>query len=273
MKKILVPTDFSQHAENAMLVASQIAKKSNAKIIAIHMMGLELTDFNKASNQEALEGLFHLKLAKKSFKKFLDKEYLKDLEVEERVQNKLAFNQLNEIAKQEEADLIVMGSHGTSGFTEDVFVGSNTEKMVRNSEVPVLVIKEKIANFKMDKVVFACDFKKENASAYRKAVALFNSFGASVHMLYVNTPSKFLSNIEITNKVSSFLKEVNSENEVLFYNDYTVENGVFNYSDEISADVIAIPTHGRRGLAHFFTGSIGEDIANHSERPVITFKI
>lgn len=273
MKKIVVPTDFSQHAENAMLVASQIAKKSNAKIIAIHMLGLQVTDFNKASSQEALEGLFHIKLAKKNFKSFLDKDYLKGIEIEERVQSELAFNQLNEIARQEEADLIIMGSHGTSGFTEDVFVGSNTEKMVRNSEVPVLVIKEKIKNFKLNKVVFACDFKKENASAYRKAVDMFNSFGASVHMLYVNTPSKFLSNREITAKVSSFLKEVNSDNEVLFYNDYTVESGVFNYSDEINADAIAIPTHGRRGLAHFFTGSIGEDIANHSERPVITFKI
>ncbi len=38
-------------------------------------------------------------------------------------------------------------------------------------------------------------------------------------------------------------------------------------------DVLAIPTHGRRGLSHFFIGSIGEDVANHSKIPVVTFKI
>ena len=61
--------------------------------------------------------------------------------------------------------------------------------------------------------------------------------------------------------------------EVKIYNDYTVEKGVLNYSERVSADLIGIPTHGRRGLSHFFMGSIGEDIANHSEAPVITFKI
>lgn len=273
MKKILVPTDFSEHAENALLVASQIAKNTNAKLLAVHMMDLSNSGLNKSSNREALEGLFHVQLAEKNFKSFVDKDYLQGLEIEHKVQNKKAFNQLNEVAVEEDVDLIVMGSHGTSGFTEDIFVGSNTEKMVRNSDVPVLVIKEKIEDFKMHQVVFACDFKKENAAAYKKAVALFKKFGANVDMLYVNTPSKFMSSYEIEDQVESFLNTVDGVNKVVYYSDYTVENGVFNYSEKIGADVIAIPTHGRRGLAHFFAGSIGEDIANHSKKPVITFKI
>ncbi|MGB5479439.1 MAG: universal stress protein, partial [Eudoraea sp.] len=55
--------------------------------------------------------------------------------------------------------------------------------------------------------------------------------------------------------------------------DYSVEKGVLNFSESIHADVIGIPTHGRKGLSHFFMGSIGEDITNHSKIPVITFKI
>jgi nucleotide-binding universal stress UspA family protein len=52
-----------------------------------------------------------------------------------------------------------------------------------------------------------------------------------------------------------------------------VERGVLNYSESEGADLIGIPTHGRKGISHFFMGSIGEDIANHSTIPVVTFKI
>ncbi|MCP4975162.1 MAG: universal stress protein, partial [Maribacter sp.] len=61
--------------------------------------------------------------------------------------------------------------------------------------------------------------------------------------------------------------------EVEIHNDYSIEKGILNYGEKINADIIGIPTHGRKGLSHFFMGSIGEDIANHSNVPVVTFKI
>ena len=57
------------------------------------------------------------------------------------------------------------------------------------------------------------------------------------------------------------------------YNDDTVEKGILNFSKIIDADLIGISTHGRQGIAHFFNGSISEDLVNHAKRPVITFKI
>ncbi|NRA92249.1 MAG: universal stress protein, partial [Psychroserpens sp.] len=45
------------------------------------------------------------------------------------------------------------------------------------------------------------------------------------------------------------------------------------FSSDIDADIIGISTHGRQGIAHFFNGSISEDLVNHAKRPVITFKI
>jgi nucleotide-binding universal stress UspA family protein len=57
------------------------------------------------------------------------------------------------------------------------------------------------------------------------------------------------------------------------YNDVTVEKGVLNFAKSINAGLIGISTHGRKGLAHFFNGSISEDLVNHANRPVVTFKI
>jgi nucleotide-binding universal stress UspA family protein len=278
MKKILVPVDFSAHSEYALEVAAVIAKKQNAEVIALHMMGLSEAVVNKNESKEVFEAMYYLKLAEKRFSEFLDKKFLEGVKVTDTVYNYKHFHEINDLAKEYQADLIVMGSHGSSGLSE-VFVGSNTEKVVRTSEIPVLVIKNKPKNFTFENVVFACDFQKESIMAYQKAIKFFKLFTANVHLLHVNLPNeRFRSTTEIEDKVRDFLYQadlgsLDSLSKVVYVDDYSVEDGVFSYSNKINADAIAVSTHGRRGLAHFFFGSVGEDLANHSDIPVLTFKI
>ncbi len=279
MKKILVPVDFSEYSEYALQVAALIAKQQNTEIVVLHMLGLSEAVLTKNEGQEINEAMYYMKLAENRFSAFLDKDYLEGIKVTETVQNYKIFSEVNEVAHENDVDLIVMGSHGVSGLSEEVFIGSNTEKVVRTADVPVLVIKNPIEDFRIKEVVFACDFKIENIRPYHNAIKLFNSFGANVHLLYINLPGeRFRSSGEIEERVREFLFKADSGdmdmyNNVVYFNDYSVESGVFNYSNKIQADIIAIPTHGRRGLAHFFNGSIGEDIVNHANKPVITFKI
>jgi nucleotide-binding universal stress UspA family protein len=278
MNKILVPVDFSEHSEYALEVAAQIATQKNAELIVVHMLGLSETVVNNDESQGVREAIFYMKLAEKRFAEFLDKDYLKDLKVTEMVHNYRVFREINDVALKVEADLIVMGSHGSSGFSE-VFVGSNTEKVVRSSEIPVLVIKRRRKNFQFENVVFGCDFDTDNIEAYRKAMKLCKAFDASVHLLYVNLPAeRFRSTAQMEERVRAFLDEAdngdykNLEN-VIYRDDYTVELGIYSFSEKINADLIIVSTHGRRGLAHFFFGSVGEDVANHAETPVLTFRI
>ena len=88
---------------------------------------------------------------------------------------------------------------------------------------------------------------------------------------------KTITDIEIEKEVVNFLNKADGNldkmKDVHYVSDYTVEDGILNFSNKMGADLIIIPTHGRKGLAHFFEGSIGEDIANHSTLPVMTFKI
>ncbi|MCW8981312.1 MULTISPECIES: universal stress protein [Altibacter] len=278
MKKILVPVDFSEYSDYALEAAASIAKSQDAEIIALHMMGLSEAVINKDESKEVFEAMYYLKLAQKRFEEFLDKKYLTDVKVTDTVYNYKNFNEINDVAKEHGADLIVMGSHGTSGFTE-VFVGSNTEKVVRTSEIPVLVIKGNPKQFLLENVVFACDFEKESIRAYQKAMKLFRQFNTNVYLLHVNLPNeRFRSTSEIEEKVREFLYQadlgnLDSLDNVVYVADYSVEDGVFSYSNKINADAIALATHGRKGLAHFFFGSVGEDLANHSDIPVLTFKI
>ncbi len=273
MKSIVVPVDFSDQSEYALKVAAKLAQKNKTTLIVLHMLELAPAIMSNAQYipQDQLVQL--IKLSEKRFEDFLDKPYLKEVEVIPVVKHYKVFSEVNDVAEQHNADLVVMGSHGADGL-EEIFIGSNTERVVRNSEIPVLVVKGKVEDFKAERFVFACDFAEDNVPALKKAMAFAKLLQAELKLVYINTPGDgFLSTADIYEKVSKFLTKAQEGLEVDIYNDYTVERGVLNYADSHAADLIGIPTHGRKGLSHFFMGSIGEDIANHSKLPVVTFKI
>lgn len=273
MKTIIVPVDFSEQSEYAIKVAASMAKKHNAELLVLHMLELNEAVLTSAEGLHIEQTVFFIKLAEKRLTNFLDKPYLKDIKLTPIIKHFKVFSEVNDVAQKHGADLIVMGSHGTDGLKE-IFVGSNAEKVVRNAEVPVLVIKKEIEEFNVENFVFACDFREEGLVAFQKAIDFAETLSAKLHLVYVNTPGEdFLSHQDIYKKVTDFLQKSGTGKEVEIYNDYSVERGVLNFSENIGADAIGIPTHGRRGLAHFFMGSIGEDIANHSKIPVITFRI
>lgn len=277
MKKIIVPVDFSIHSEYALEAAAMLAKRNNAKILALHMLEISEATLINSDNEQQAKALFFLKLAEQKFEIFLDKDYLKGIEITPIVKHFKVFSEVNEVAKEHDVDLIVMGSHGTSGFKE-IFVGSNTEKVVRNSDIPVLVIKKKPMALDYKHVVFSTDFSDEAIRPFINASKLLESFDATIHLLNVNVPGEaFRTSSEMESKALEFLQKVEGnldrKNEVSYVSDFSVERGVLRFASKINADLIVIPTHGRKGLAHFIEGSISEDLANHSEIPVLTLKI
>jgi nucleotide-binding universal stress UspA family protein len=277
MKKIIVPIDFSEYSEYALETAAQLAKKNNAEILALHMLELSEALLNRTGTAVQMETVFFLKLAEKKFDEFLNKAYLKGITVTPIVKHFKVFSEVNEIAEAYGADLIVMGSHGASGMRE-LFIGSNTEKVVRHSNIPVLIIKHNPILIDFEHVVFACDFSDEAIKPYINASKCFKKMGSKIHLIYVNVPNDgFRSTLEMEHKVHAFFKKLNGNSnqnhEVIYFSDYTVEDGIINYAHSIGADLIALSTHGRTGLAHLLEGSISEDVANHSTLPVMTFKI
>jgi len=273
MKKIIVPVDFSEQSEFALEAAAQLANKHGAEIFALHMLELSDTLTNTDDAMQQQQAVLYLKAAENRFNSFLDKPYLKDIKLTPIVKHFKVFEEINDVAQKHQVDLVVMGSHGTDGLNE-IFYGSNAEKVVRNSEIPVLVVKNRRQDLKMENIVFASDFKEESLSAFSRARNFVDSLSAKLDLVYINTPGNgFMSHQDAYDRINQFLAKANAGLEVKIYNDYSVEEGILNYSSANNADAIAISTHGRKGLSHFFMGSIGEDVANHSKLPVVTFKI
>lgn len=274
MYRILVPTDFSEQAENALKVAAMLAKKFDAEIFLLHMMEIPMQQIDPINaHSDVPEALFFMQLAHRKFEDLMAKSFLEGITVHETVKADITFNEIKEACKEYEIDLIVMGSHGASGLME-MFVGSNAEKVVRTSEVPVLVIKNEHKSFSVNDFVFASDFKNDNKETYKQAVNFAKVFNSKIHLLMVNTANKFITTYEANSRMTDFISGASFDNYTInVHNDVTIEQGILNFSKDIDADLIGISTHGRQGIAHFLNGSISEDLVNHAKRPVITFKI
>ena len=274
MKKILVPTDFSKHAEYALKVAAQIAKKDGSEIILIHMLELPTTGSDAITTSHEIPELMLFKNAAiAKLDNMMSAPYLDGIKTSKIIQFELAFDGIMSSGKSQNADLIVMGSHGAKGFQE-MFIGSNTEKVVRNSEVPVLVIKREEEDFNAEKFVFASDFSDEIKKPFEKVVDFANKFNSHLYLVNINTPNNFKSTSVAQKIMDKFTDEFKINNfSTHIYNVINVEKGILHFAKSIDADLIGMSTHGRKGLAHFFNGSISEDLVNHAKRPVVTFKI
>ncbi|WP_313804975.1 universal stress protein [Flavobacterium sp.] len=274
MKRILVPTDFSKHAEYALKVAAQIAKKNDGEIFILHMLELPHEGKDAFSHGHDIpEIMYFKKRAEEKLDDLCDAPYLNGIEVSEIIKIEGTFEGIMDISQKNDIDLIVMGSHGSNGFKE-MIIGSNTEKVVRTSNVPVLVIKKEMGEFDVNKFVFASDFSDEVKDTFTKAVEFSNKFGAHLHLVSINTPNNFKSTSVSEKIMADFIGKFQINNySTHIYNDVNVEKGILNFANSINADLIGMSTHGRRGLAHFFNGSISEDLVNHAVRPVVTFKI
>ena len=89
----------------------------------------------------------------------------------------------------------------------------------------------------------------------------------------INAPGNFTTTRAAQHRLDKFVHRFKIEQvKTEIYNSLSEEAGILEFADDIGADLIAMATHGRTGILHLLTGSIAEDVVNHSKRPVWTFK-
>lgn len=277
MKKIIVPIDFSEHSEYALKVAVLLAKKYSLTIYLLHMLDLQEFSISESASEHKEKGVFFLKLAEKKFKNFLTQDYLKDVNLVPIIKHYKVFSEVNNVAEEVNADLIIMGSHGATGLKE-FFVGSNTEKVIRYANLPVLIVKNEIKDVSFNNIVIATDFSEESVPAFKNSLETLDFLQAKKHILYVNLPNeKFKTTPEMETMANNFLTKVDGNVDRLINVNFVcaknIENGILNFANVSGADLIVTITHGRKGISHLFEGSISEDLSNHSALPIMTFKL
>ena len=272
MKTILVPTDFSDHALFALKVAASIANKINAKIYLVHTYYIPTEGLSNAYYYEDMYKEVNT-IKKQQMKKLVCQDFLKNINIKKFILRDIKMWKIVHDKRFKNVDLIVMGAHGVSGLSK-IFIGSNTEKVVRMAEPPVLTIKNEIQDFTINKIVFASNFFIESHSVFEKIKFFADLYNAHIALLKVISPKEFESTPISKKLMEDFVRKFKlSDYSINIYNAPNIEKGITDFSNEINADIIAIETHGRTGIAHIINGSLAEDVVNHEVLPVLSVKI
>lgn len=276
MKKILVPCDFSKPAINAFRFALDLATQTNATVHLIHVIELPVlydTVMMPVLNFEAalLEEL--KEKTEKQFEKITNKYKAEKVKIISSVEFGPTSKMILDYCKTHFIDFIAMGSHGANGLRELV-IGSNAEKIVRRSPIPVFVIKDYPGGV-IKNIVFPNSLDTEyQEDLVMKVKELQDFFKAKLHIVFINTPLNFTSGDVIDERLAAFANRYMLKNYTLsVYNHHDAEQGIYDFAEKVKGDLIAMGTHGRKGIARFFNGSLAEDVTNHTPKPIWTYSL
>lgn len=256
---ILVPTDFSDCANYAAKIAMKLAKQSNA---TVHF----LTVYDLLPNQE-LEHKKKLALTQIGTRYANQGVTIKTSYVKGKF-----LQSINDYIKSNNIDLLVMGSHGASGLNE-IMIGSNTQKVVRNIHCPSLVIKESLESVDFKNIVFASDFSLKEKEVFERFLEFIQQFSnPHIHLVAVNTSSFFNQPEFLLRDAMKEFKNMTGEIPCTMniqYN-FNVENGIRYFSETINADLIVVSNYQKSMLRKLFVGSTVEALVNHSKTPILS---
>ncbi len=280
MKRILVPTDFSEFADKALQTAVAIAQKSGAELFLLNanemaVAALPIAEYYYYDKEKEQS---YLQMVNESLDKTLQRIAsdmdLGDVKISTLVESGLLVDVVEEVCKREQIDLVVMGTQGATG-TKEMLVGSNTEKVVRNAPCPVLSVPNK-AYSGFGTIVFPTTLRPDQATAFKKLAMMQHVFDGKIHLLYLNNPAHLPDDEAIVNRKDEMVSDAGLKNVEIFMGEQNVfdeENAILQFAKNQNADLIVMATHQRKGLSHLFLGSITEDTVNHSDIPVLAIPI
>ncbi|MDP3555982.1 MAG: universal stress protein [Bacteroidota bacterium] len=274
MKTILVPTDFSKNADNALEYAIEIAKKEKANILLLHAFHITYI-YPDVPIQYASEEIHEAEeAANKKLKKLCSK-VISDGEItcESICKQGMVVHTILEITKKKKVDLIVMGTKGASGIKEFLF-GSNTARVIEKSKRPVIAVPEKAAFSPIKNITYASDYESNDIKSLTKLVDIARLFGAKITVLHVYY-KKFSSDEEdkymnrFKNKVKSKIQYTKIGYKIIYGN--SVFEALEKHVQNDSPDLLSMSTHERGILDKIFGASLTKAMAYHSKVPLMAF--
>jgi nucleotide-binding universal stress UspA family protein len=261
MKNILVPTDFSVFANYAFDTAVLFAKRFNSRIHLLHQLSTPNT--TPAAQEQAIKN------AQVLLNNLKDKQ--PELDIRISVSTGKLPTLINQFIADHGVDLIVMGSHGASGWNE-LLIGSNTQKVIREVSCPVLVIKKQLTDIKFDKVVFASSFHKDETAAFMRMKEFVAPFIPEIHLVEIHTSSLFDPPYFLSKETLAQFKELCKpfHCETHIERDFSIEKGIRSFAQDIKANLIVISNHQKNPLKRIFSGSNVEALVNHADLPVLS---
>lgn len=277
MKQILVPIDFSECAENALVFAIQLADKINANIEVLHVGQL---DAEGVANPSMVSFAIQEKvrqsknLMNETIRSAIDK-----IDTPRETQSNIHVNiemgvintKIAEVAAGYHTDLIVMGTHGEQRILDRMF-GSTTSNILKQAPCPVLVIPES-ARFEEKMILgYATDLMDADPFEIWKASKLLKAFEPTIKCIHFNT--KQATNKDKLKELSVYFAEVAPDLDITFHNlqvkDKVQSMNEFVEKQNINMLVMYKPQ--RNFFAALFHRSFTEEMAMQIAIPLLVVK-
>jgi nucleotide-binding universal stress UspA family protein len=258
---IMVPTDFTEAAENALKHALMLAKIFSKKVDLLHVVA----DGRSAGSEEDKA----LQTMKEMADKFSSSSGIK---IDYWVRRGSIFDAIGEFADEINAALVVMGTHGVTGLQH--VVGSKALRVITNANRPFVVVQKKpMREHGFKNIVLPIDFSKQTKQKLVWAAELSAKFNCEFHILAAHESDEFAAKA-VNNNVAyaeKYLSDRNCKFSVThaLKGDFTKET--MRFSATVDADLIVIMTNQEKEFAHYIIGPYEQNvIANDAQIPVMT---
>jgi nucleotide-binding universal stress UspA family protein len=273
VKKILVPTDFSASAKNALEYAIAVAQQINATLLIVHVFyipGITARapyikghDYSTEEYHAAEEKLRQL---------VLEIPALKTVPYESKVISAYWPIEFPEVINAEAADLIIMGTSGASGIKK-IIIGSSTASMMEASVLPVLAIPLPARFTPIQKIGLAIDLQPiENLGIFDPLLWLARALEASIQIFHVQTEGgSFTKTASETETVDALLRHLSTGTNSSFtlYYGETIEEGIYKYITAKHIDLLVMTNRKRSFFQSLFTGSLTKKMSFHTKTPLL----
>lgn len=278
MKHILFPTDFTEISDNAFVYALNLAAKTGATITALHTYALP--KIKGAANLPRTMQEVYESIKVEEFKSFQDKiphltkiaaeQGLTEVPVQHVIKSGELVRTIILNARDLEADLIVMGTSGSSGFKE-ILVGSNAGEVLENAYCPVLVVPED-AKFdgQFDRIAVTTSFKEEEKEALKWVLDFASDFGAEVTCVHVDVAHTEEFNHRMDQWSADFKDYPMLKFEVINGNDLLTT--LTNYLEEKEMDLLTMLTHRRSFWEEIFIYSKTKKMVYYANTPILALQ-
>ncbi|HBF87889.1 MAG TPA: hypothetical protein DDX39_04525 [Bacteroidales bacterium] len=271
-KLIIVPIDFSNDSINALEHAIYMANKIDGDVRMINVRKAKtqdipsyFKDFNLVFGN-TVEGYFEI-----IFEKYKDRVKGR---FDYKVRDGKVYQEIINQAKYDDAYMIVMGTHGLSGF-EEFWIGSNAYKVVSNAPCPVITIRNGFLRTGLSKIILPIDMSSESRKKVPVVADLALMFDAEIHTIAVRETNAqdIVDKLELyTTQVCEYFtnKKVRCHTESLYGDNIT--NITIEYAKGVDADLIAIMTEQDEDMYNLWLGAYAQQMVNHSPIPVLSVR-
>jgi len=281
-KNILAAVDLSACSQRALSLAIDFAFSEGARLHVLFVEVLHGEPFDEGV-RERLQSMVKQRLDERGFVG-LDVEYAMERDY-------VAGPAILRYARENEMDLIVMGTHGRRGLRALV-LGSVAAEVVREASSAVLTVRQdgEIGPVNIHQILVPFDFSDYSREALKAAVDVAESSGAKIHLLHIvedrfhpafygpffQSVYDVEPDIEVRSKrhLREEVTRIDAEDIVTTYESFGgyPARDISRYAERNGIDLIIMSTHGLTGMEHFLIGSVAEKTVAHATCPVLIVK-